>query len=30
MAGAVVVGYDGSEGSRAALDTAVELASTVR
>ena len=26
MAGAVVVGYDGSEGSRAALDTAVELA----
>jgi nucleotide-binding universal stress UspA family protein len=26
MAGAVVVGYDGSEGSQAALDTAVELA----
>ncbi len=27
MAGSIVVGYDGSEGSRAALDTAVELAS---
>ena len=26
MAGAVVVGYDGSDGSRAALGTAVELA----
>jgi nucleotide-binding universal stress UspA family protein len=26
MARSVVVGYDGSEGSRAALDTAVELA----
>ena len=26
MAGAIVVGYDGSAGSRAALDTAVELA----